>query len=316
LCFGNAFGGAGRPVLEPGVEEVFGIPPRALREGEALVYRPAVLGEAKVHYVEAGRKLDHWEEVAYLALVDEPGTDPWPRSDQVRRGAVAFESEPEPGARFSRLPGEAVKAKHYKEWAAGLESFIYQDRRLPLFHCEPLKHFSKPGESEGDFRVRLRQDAKERRDDEVEKLRKKYSTKMSSIQNKIHSTENVLAREKSQYSQQRMETAISFGETILDAFLGGGKGRRGTASRVSRTVSRAGRTAGERADYKRAERTLVKLKREMAGLESEMNIEVERIRAEYDPEVLPLTGTEVAPRKSDIAVERVALVWLPSISER
>lgn len=306
---------AGRPVLEPGVEELFGIPPRALGAGEALVYRPAVLGEAKVHYVKASRDLDHWEEVAFLSIVDKQGTDPWPRSDQMRRDAVAFENEPEPGARFDRLPSEVVKAKQYKEWSAGLKRFIYQYRKLPLFHCEPLKQFSRPGESEGDFRVRLRQAVKEIRDAEVGKLRKKYSSKISSIQKKIHSTENVLAREKSQYSRQRMETAISFGETILDAFLGGGKGRRGTAGRISRTVSKAGKTAGERSDYKRAEKTLVKLKHEMASLEAEMNSEMDRIRNEFNPETIPLTGTEVAPRKSDITVDRVALVWLPSISE-
>ena len=64
---------------------------------------------------------------------------------------------PETGATFSALPGAAADPKNYVKWSKMLKSHLYREYPLRLWNCRELKAISKPGESEGDFRVRLRQ---------------------------------------------------------------------------------------------------------------------------------------------------------------
>src|SRR5262249_1201305 len=60
-----------RPVLPPGIEELF-IPCRALlAEGATLVYRPAVLGVARIHFSQSSTGVEKWENLTLLASVRE-----------------------------------------------------------------------------------------------------------------------------------------------------------------------------------------------------------------------------------------------------
>ena len=53
-----------------------------------------------------------------------------------------------------------------------LKTYLYQNRSLKILKCSELKMLSEPGESEGEFRGRIRHLAHEKRDLKVEKLKK------------------------------------------------------------------------------------------------------------------------------------------------
>ena len=72
------------------------------------------------------------------------------------------------------------------------------------------------------FRIRLSQSTREKRDDLVEQLRQKYAPKVAALQERIRKAQEAVEREKAQADQQKMQTAISFGATLLGA-LGGRK---------------------------------------------------------------------------------------------
>jgi len=50
----------------------------------------------------------------------------------------------------------------------------------------------------------------------------------------------------------------------------------------------------------------------LADLEAEMKSETDAIQADFSPESLKLEEATVQPKKSEINVSQVALVWLPS----
>ena len=79
-------------------------------------------------------------------------------------------------------------------------------------------------------------------------------------------------------------------------------GRAGTAAR---SVSRAAR---ERGDIARAQEKAEDLRAELASLEAELSSALSEPDAAPEPALRKL---EIAPRKADLDVERVALVWLP-----
>ena len=63
-----------------------------------------------------------------------------------------------------------------------------------------LKVYSQPAESERDFKARVQQAARERRDDDVDKLRKKYATQIDRIEERLAKEQQELAQDEAEYS--------------------------------------------------------------------------------------------------------------------
>lgn len=70
-------------------------------------------------------------------------------------------------------------------------------------------------------------------------------------------------------------------------------------------------TVEERGDIGRAEESLEVLQEKLADLEKEFEEEVKEIEETIRADELELEPLDIRPRKSDIVVERVALVWAP-----
>jgi len=105
---------------------------------------------------------------------------------------------------------------------------------------------SRAGESERDFRVRLQQSTREQRDDTTEALRKKYAPKISALQEKIRKAEQAVDREADQAKSSGMQTALSFGSTLLGAFLGRKKISSSTIGKAATSMKSASRTAQQK----------------------------------------------------------------------
>jgi hypothetical protein len=302
-----------RPMLPPDVTERFVSVASALSGGEKLVYRPALLGAARLHYVKTAQDLDLWDETALLAPLpeDDVPKDPWADADTFEDPLSGLEDEPLDAASFSALPSEATQAKKYKTWSKSLISHVYRQQTLTFWKCKALKSVSKPGESEGDFRVRLAQTAREKRDLAVEKLRKRYAPKLTRMEERIRKAEERLDREKDQLGQQKMQTAVSVGATLLGALLGRKAVSRSTVGRATTAMRGVGRIGREKQDITRARENIEALRRRLSDLEAEFEEEIAELQEEHDPAAIELTSTEIRPRKADIQVTNLLLAWVP-----
>ena len=170
-----AAGGA-RPVVPPDVP-VFFVPRRGqLQPGESLLYRPAILGVARLHYADKKAGIDHWETLALLDRIDDAvPSEVWADCEPYDDGVPELDRTPEAGARFASLPSELARAKCYAEWTKSLKNYLYREKTLDLWTFPELKETSRPMESEREFRLRLGQASRERRDEDVEALRAKYA---------------------------------------------------------------------------------------------------------------------------------------------
>ena len=145
----------------------------------------------------------------------------------------------------------------------------------------------------------------------VEGLRKKYATKIARLEERIHTAELTVQREQEQAKQQKLQTAISFGTTILSALIGRKKVNRTSLGRASTTVSRAGRILKEGKDIDRAEEKVDQLRRQVAELQTYLADETEQAKASIDPLLEKFEPFVVKPKKTDIAVSFLALSWAP-----
>ncbi len=305
--------GSQRPLLPPGIDESFILPARPLIGNARLVYRPAIYGLARLHFAKSTAKIDHWEDVALHCLMrGSVPDDPWEQSEPIAHAALEFSDAPDDAAsQFADLASDLTKAKNYTAWKTALKNHLYRNQTMTVYACKPLKAKSHAGETEGEFRVRLKQLAAEQRDLEVEKLRKKYAPKLKRLADRIETAAQRVEREEGQVGQQWMKTAISVGQTLLGAVVGRKLTSATNVSRAASSMRSAGRIASEKGDVERAKESHEKLLNELAALNTEFEEATDQLRARFEAGNLEVDATPIRPRKSDLTVEKVALVWTP-----
>jgi Skp family chaperone for outer membrane proteins len=297
---------ASRPALPSGVEEVF----LAAKPGDgALAYRPRIVATAELHYVDKPAGVDSWTRSAWLApLADGNGAPDWAEAAAVPALDAVTAQGPVDGAAFAELPAPALAAKNYAEWGKALAASLYQNGAVELLAAKTLKLTSAPGESEGDFRARLAQALREQRDREVAKLREKHAAKLKTLEDRLRRAADRVEREKSQFSQRKLDTAISIGTSVLGAIFGG---RSTATTRAGSAARSAGRVFSEHGDVARAGESLETLTAERNALLAAIEQETNALAASLDPANVALEKIRIAPRKSDIAIGRVAIAWEP-----
>jgi hypothetical protein len=302
---------AEKPALLPEIHEVY-LPLTSTPEEGRLIYRPGLIGNARLHYVSARSKVDHWDELSMLVPLapDMEVTDvDWDGGSVWEGDFKSLAEEAERGAAHGELPAAAMRAESYKRWSKSFASYLYRDRSLKLWKCAALKATSRPGEREKEFRIRMTEHTREKRDLELEKLKLRFTPKVTKLRERIDKAQEKVSREQSQYHHQKLQTAISFGATLLGALTGRKLGSSRTVGRATTAARTAGRAAREREDIARAKKEVVRLKDKLAELEEEFEEKVERLRELPAPSEIELEEVSIRPRKSDISVGLMALVW-------
>ena len=109
----------------------------------------------------------------------------WSEAEDRQLAEQDLYTDPEEVTGWPELPAEAGKSKSYTAWRRSLEESLYRSRSLELFKSPTFKIQSAPGESERDFRIRLADLGRERRDLEIEKLRERYAKKAATLEERI-----------------------------------------------------------------------------------------------------------------------------------
>ena len=140
----------------------------------------------------------------------------------------------------------------------------------------------------------------------VEKLKKKFETKLKRLQSKIDTAEDRVEREESQYDQQKFQTAVSIGQTVMGAIFG-----RKIFGRAATSARGAGRIVRERGDIARAEEKVEDLKEELQERQEAFEDAAAEIRDDESLQSPKIDEVIVRPRKADIEVLELALAWQP-----
>jgi len=298
-----------RPNVPADVPEYF---LAATAAGDGLLYKPMVMGVAKLHFVDAKLALDQWQTTAYLApLSDDGNTVLWDEATALPDLKSRLSETPAPASTFASLPTGALRALSYGAWGKALSAHLFESARSEALVCDALKATSAPGMSEGDFRAQLALAAREQRDAAVADLKRKYAPKLAAIEDQLRRAGERVERERSQLNQQRLQSAFSIGASVLGAFLG----RRtlsatnvNRAASAARAATRIGRESG---DVDRASDSVEVVQQKQRDLQQQFDADTAALETRFDAATVVLRKVQVSPRKSDIAVGEVALVWTP-----
>ncbi len=284
----------------------------SLAATDSLLYRPALLGSSRLHFVSSRAKLDIWKN--FHLLIQLSGVDqeiPWEDAQAINITTADLDRQVPTDPKFATLPESAALVSNYTRWKSDLTDLMYQNQTVQIWECPDYKDFSQESESEGDFRGRLAHVQHEKRDLEIEKLREEYSPKLASLEDRIRKAQVKVDVQKSQYGQQKMQTAISVGATVLGALFGRKAVSMSTVGRATTSMRGVGRAAREKEDVARARQEVEVLQERLDALESKFQAEAARIQENFGPEDLELRELLIRPRKSDIVTEDLVVIWTP-----
>ena len=299
-----------RPELDPKITELF-LPIEDDYEG-TIIYEPHVIGVTKVCFVDSRRGLSADEEVTLVASVDSDvlGLD-WEDAEELTLVADDLASEPATPSEFEPPSGELAQSKVYPTWKKQLANHLYRTRRFELFKSSTLKEYSRPHETERAFRIRLGEVAREERDAALDKLRKKYASKIRTLEDRILRAEQQVEIERQEASGAQLQSAISWGTTILSAVLGRKKLGTTTFRRAASAARGTTRSQKQKDDIARAQIRLDRYESQLQDLESELLQEEDLLRDKFDPLKEELDTIQLKPRRNDIEIRVVGLAWIP-----
>ena len=286
-----------RTVLPPEISQRY-IPSRG--QGAGIVYQPVILGSAQVRYVDTKTKVDYVEDILLAAPVrDDSMPVEWDECFEMKVDVNDLETEPVAGAEFAPLPADAAKPKSYTAWNKDLINWIYANRKIEL-HCSPSsKEYSQPNESEGEFRARLQHTVHEQRDAAIDKMRQKYASKVTTLQERLRRAEQAVNKEK----EQRSASLLSVGADIFSVVFG--------RKRATTAIGSVSRTYKETSDIGRAEENVEALRKQLTDLQEQIESEATAIQEQMDAATGALETIAVKPKKTNINIRMFTLAWAP-----
>ena len=297
-----------KPVVPAGIEE-YVLPGNG---GTPSEYAPVLYGAARVQYTDTKRGIDVTRSVqAIVSFVSGPVPVDWERAeDTPHRPETLTTPAAGPVATHQPLPPAALDKKKYAAWTKEFTTWVARTQPLTVYTVPAMKLVSKPEETERDFQARIQLAGREARDAAVEKLRDRYAPKLARLREKAHKAEEVVGKEQQQASQQKLQTAVSFGATMLGALMGRRAVSLSTLGRATTAARGVGRSAKETQDVAKAQERLQEAQAEFAALDAELQREVAALEGAGTGAVAVET-VEIKPKRGGVEVRIVALAWKP-----
>ena len=302
---GTAGTGAGAPVLDPAIQQLF-VP-------GATAYVPMLLGVARLSYSDAKLGLDDTKMVTVVTpITDGAVAVDWERAELADFTVEYLLKAAPVGATFADVPAAAAKPKNYATWEKDFSQWLGQSQSIELFKSSRAKVLSNPDESERDFRIRLQGEAREARDAALAKVREKYASKMTNLQDRIRRAEQAVQVQSEQATGAKMGAAVSIGATIFGALLGRKAVSASTLGRATTAARGMGRISKEAQDVTRATENVSAVKTQLSELETDMQNDLQAVSSDWDLSNEPFERVLVKPKRGGVSVQLVSLVWVPA----
>jgi len=299
---------ASLPTVPPDVPQYFVRMTQPSLENQTIMYRPSIIGAAQIRFTDAKTKIDQIEDIMMVTPVTEdPIPVNWERSKHTTITISDLQRTSIDNVSYATLPSAALKAKNYPVWQTEFVNWLLRSEKLEVLRSPTLNVSSMSGETEQDFRISLQQLAREKRDEQVSTLRQKYTEKYVKIDERLRRAEITVQEREAQIRDQKYQTAISLGTSLLGGFLG-----RKTLGGISKTASSVNRGMKKKRDSEYAQENLESLRQEKQRLEAQFQTEVNMLDMKINPLTENLERIAITPSKTNISVRLIALVWTPT----
>ncbi len=290
------------PVLDAPIPVLFG---RSAGE----VAAPWLLAELSLTVERRGLNLFRRFEERWRIPFDSGGRPDWDAAEPLD-GTPDLAERPPEGMVFPRsVPPELARhlgraAREVVTWRARVP--------VPVLANRALKLAAEAGEDREAFLRRCLEVADRADDAAQERARRRFERRIETLRRRLEREREELARDRRELEARKAEEKMGLVDGLMSVLLGSG-GLRGAARRAgSKTRAAATKRRMRRRAEAAVEESLSEIQRleaELEDLEEEMVEEIGRIAAQSEAKAERLEEVPVRPRRADVVVERLALVW-------
>ncbi len=305
-----------RSILPPEIVERFARTSSSIAADANLVYKPMLFASAQLRFTDTKPEIDLVQITNMMTLLKvEPFSVNWEKAFSTKFGSEELDKDPQPNIEFSAIPSEATIPDNYRTWNKDFITWLLHNKKLELFACPITGWTSVPGETERDFRIRLQQSSREKRDQLLAELSLKYEPKLAALEERLAKAHQNLNQEQSEARVVEVESSLNVGASIFQALVGKKVISSTNIRRASSAANKMARVNRAHMEVDQAQGTVDRLEEQLEQLQNSFAREMTDLKSKVDPTSQPLEQITVALKKSNINVTSFCLCWAPCIRQ-
>ena len=272
-----------------------------------LVYHPLLIAQADVRYSDRKADLTFTRTYAYYVPdVPAAGLIHWDEHQGNPVDPKLLSLDPAADAAFADLPPGLADSKRLTALKSDVVDFIYRTGSVALPYNPALDFIGGPDMRRRDFLVQAQALARQRRDEAIDEITRRYDDQFDKIEAKLRRIVRGLAGEREQLEAAKNEEMFTTGEALLSLLRG----------RTTYTLSRVSRTRRYKSyiqeDIYESEAQIAELERQLEETELEMQRALAEVNAQWGEAATLVEEYRLTPYKKDIYLSVFGIGWQPS----
>ena len=281
----------------------------AVSGGTRLV--PALAARVRLVFDDTAADLRHeaeWESIVAPLGADVDGGD-FQNVDYDERDLRAGAPD---NARYV-LPSAKIHTKgFFSAVQRTLKDHIYRSEQVELFRNKELKLFSRIDETEEDFTARCADVAEDGADADADKLRRAMMKKEDRLRASIGKAEDRLRELESDSSDRKRNEVLSGALDLVGGLFSGRKKSSSVLGGIRRATGKRRTTANAKNRVESAKNRLEEKIDDLEELAAELEDALDEIIEDWDTQAEAIESHEVGLEKTDISIEDLVLLWIPT----
>lgn len=309
-----------KPALPPDVAEYYvpqtnSLPEAFAMSGQSMpaesiiryvIYRPALLCSAKIHFVD--RRIGVDTTITRAGLVKDPprvGAIRWEDHTGSDESLEKLDAAAAPGARFGPIEPPLNDSRRMNSLHKDFTAWIYRNTLVKARVNQVLKVFAGPDISQADFMRACAEAATQARDAELVKATAVIDRRIKTLEDKLAAEERDLQQGQTELNQRRTEEAGNALELGASVF---GLGRKKT---LTSQLSKHRLSEQARSQVDESRQLIEQYQKELADLIQQRQQTEQEITERWGQSVNEVSEVNVTPKKADIYVNLFGVAWLP-----
>jgi len=271
---------------------------------EGLFYRPALLFQAEVRYLNRRYNVDTVQQVACLVQDAANGRIDWEACLRTPFDPRKLDPQPLPDARFEPLPAAFANPRTLAAAQKDFLDWLYRRSSLRLLANETLKVYGDADDTMATFRPKCDEAARRALKEETQKIESAFRSKLENLARRVERQQTIVKKYEDEVGRRRMEELGSGAELVLGLF--GGRKRS-----ISSALSKGRMTAKARAELEAAEKALDALQDEYEDLQKQKEEALREAQERWAKAAAEITEITLTPQRKDIFLDIAGLAWVP-----
>jgi len=266
-------------------------------------YTPALVAVAEVRYLRQRPPVEFTREISAIAENPLETGQMWEDTILHDLDTDKLLTSPQSDARFTAIPEFMKKSSWWSAQEKEFEHWIYETDTVSVRFSKALGVSAGPEVSEEDFRAHCKQAAAEKLGEAVDKVKRKFKSKQTTLENRIERQVLKVDKYKNNLTSRSLDTVLKVGESLLNLATK----RKLTGLSSSSTKVRMAAEAKTR--LKEAETVLENYQEDMKTLREDLNDQKLELRHKWENAVDDITEVKISPTKQNIRISHFGIVW-------